>query len=246
MRKLDFDGEHDELSVSQQRRRYRNAVGATTFKQVNDSLKIPSGGLVGSGITSGGTTTAPTGGVGTSTALNQPISSGIVSSGVTSGGTTSPTPVGGLGTATELNQPATGVVGSGVLVGGGIKTPYTSSGTLQSADTIVSSGKTPSLSSTDTTQSTPIKSPAPPQPSTPTFTEGILIGSGLLGTALQNATTPRFGGGGGGATPRTEEKGEVVFADGYPKKTASKGGLIKPLLIGSVVVGALYLIFKSK
>lgn len=243
MRTLDFDGEYDEFAVAQQRRKYRNAIGTANIKQINvDALKTPtSGGLVGSGVTSGGSS-SPTGGVGTSTVLNQPVSSGIVSSGVTSGGATT---TGGLGTSTVLNQPISDpIVSSGVLVGG-TKTPYASSGTLQQADSVVSSGKTPSLSSTDTTQSTPIKSPAPPTSTSPTFTEGLLIGSGILANQQAMATTPRFGGG-GGAAPKTEQKGEVVYAEGYPKKTQSKGGLITPLLIGSVIFGTLYLIFKSK
>jgi hypothetical protein len=202
--RLDFDGEMDDEFYQFSRKRYRNAVGETQ-------------GKTDSAINLGAPISANLGNLNLNN-LNQPTSSGLVGSGVTVGGSTT---IGGLGTAAELNQPVSSAelnqplssppVDSEVLVGGN-------------------------------DNSTPPTPPDPPS-SGGTFTEGILLGSGLLGATLQNATTPRFG---GGAPAAKTDKGEVVFPEGMQPKSTDKKGFIAPLLIGTLVVGSLYLILKGK
>jgi hypothetical protein len=78
-----------------------------------------------------------------------------------------------------------------------------------------------------------------------------LIGSGLLGGALNNATspTPRFvggGGGGGGTNNKEETKEQQIPVYNKPKSTPTSHAFFKPLIIGSVILGAAYLMLKAK
>ena len=228
-RKLDFDGEFDEF-ISIKRQRYNNAVSAEG-KLKTDGLNIVvppsptpptppapvlSGGMA-SGIVTGGGNPTPV--------LNAPILSGGMASGiVTTGG--NPTPV--------LNLPSL-PVGNIMLT-----SPSSSGSTTSSSGSTTSPTPTPTSTGTTTTSS-----------STPTFTEGILIGSGLLGGALNNATspTPRFvggGGGGGGTNNKEETKEQQIPVYNKPKSTPTSHAFFKPLIIGSVILGAAYLMLKAK
>jgi hypothetical protein len=225
-RKLDFDGEFDEF-ISIKRQRYNNAVSVGKLK--TDGLGI---------------VTPPT------PVLNAPaLGGGIATSIVTSGG--NPTPV--------LNAPALGGgMATGIVTTGGNPTPVLNLPSLPIGNIMLTS---PSSSGSTTSSSGSTNSPTPTptstgttttSSSTPTFTEGILIGSGLLGGALNNATssTPRFGGGGIEAEENQEQdqetKEQQIPVYNKPKSTPTSHAFFKPLIIGSVILGAAYLMLKAK
>jgi hypothetical protein len=151
-----------------------------------------------------------------------PVLSGGMASGIVTGGG-NPTPV--------LNAPA---------LGGGMATGIvTTGGNTATPSPTPTPTPTPTSTGTTTTSS-----------STPTFTEGILIGSGLLGGALNNATSPapRFGGGGGSDETSDEQatKEQEIPIYTKPKSTPTSHAFFKPLIIGSVILGAAYLMLKAK
>lgn len=218
-RKLDFDGEFDEF-ISIKRQRYNNAISA------EGKLKTDGLGIV----------TQPT------PVLNAPALGGGMATGiVTTGGNPTPiisTPVLPVGnvivaspsSGSTISSQTEGKYGNGVVTG---------STTSSSSGSTTSPAPTPTSTGTTTTSS-----------STPTFTEGILIGSGLLGGALNNATSPapRFGGGGGGSVESDEQETREQQIPVYnkPKSTPTSHAFFKPLIIGSVILGAAYIMLKAK
>ena len=159
---------------------------------------------------------------------------------------------------------------TGIVTTGGNPTPVLNAPALPVGNVIVASPSSGSTISSQTegkygngvvtgsTTPTPTPTPTPTSTgttttssSTPTFTEGILIGSGLLGGALNNATSPapRFGGGGGGGDETSDEqatKEQEIPIYTKPKSTPTSHAFFKPLIIGSVILGAAYLMLKAK
>ena len=223
-RKLDFDGEFDEF-ISIKRQRYNNALG--------DNSKLNKDG-----------STTP---VLNAPVLNTPALSGGMATGVVTTGGGNPTPV--------LNAPAlNGGMATGIVTTGGNPTPVINAlpvnsgmatGIVTTGGNAATSNPTPAPTPTPTPTSTGTTTTAS---STPTFTEGILIGSGLLGGALNNATSPapRFGGGGGGTSDEEATKEQEVPVYNKPKSTPTSHAFFKPLIIGSVILGVAYIMLKAK
>ena len=204
--------------ISIKRQRYNNALG--------DNSKLNKDGS-------------------TTPVINAPVlNAGMATGIVTSGGNPTPVlnapalPVGNVVVAPSSSSSSTissqtdGKYGDGVATGS-----TTSSSTSGSGGNTTSPTPTPTSTGTTTTAS-----------STPTFTEGILIGSGLLGGALNNATSPapRFGGGGGGTSDEESTKEQEVPVYNKPKSTPTSHAFFKPLIIGSVILGVAYIMLKAK
>jgi hypothetical protein len=242
-RKLDFDGEFDEF-ISIKRQRYNNAVSAEgKLKTDGLNIVVPPSPVLNAPVLSGGMASGiVTGGGNPTPVLNAPILSGGMASGiVTTGGNPTPVlnlpslPVGNIivaspSSGSTISSQTEGKYGNGVVTG---------SITSSSSGSTTSPAPTPTSTGTTTTSS-----------STPTFTEGILIGSGLLGGALNNATSPapRFGGGGGSSSTSNnkETKEQQIPVYNKPKSTPTSHAFFKPLIIGSVILGAAYIMLKAK